>query len=456
MDDASGAYAYFIDSDIPSRSAEDTSFMYRWSGSLVEQNYPDSLLNDSVFYYSYVYGNEPVLPRLMLRVEDSLSGCVGNATYNILKIDVENDNVCEKDVATYHVYYLPDEYKDSLRAEYKKTPLDDWEYVRAKRDEGVMLYHIYQAYWANAGDYIVDVDLDESVEIPYTLIIGANVEQKVVSYPDVNIKGPIDVCVGSEKDYQVHSSADDGTITWSLSSSKIEAKNELTVLDLDGSNVSVFWGTAGVDTLSAIVDNGCPGTDVKYVTVHDNPVASFAYAPVSDIYVGAEVVFSNKSVPAENESELNFYWDFVGEDIFVSEQENPTYVYQDLGTYPAQLIVEDRKWGCLDTAIVEVAVTANPQCQLNYPNTIIPEHENPEVRSFASDDDRIGVLQEGYSLKIFNRWGALLWETTDLLERWDGTYQGEYVKQDDYIFHSTYKCENGKVVTQNGDVTVLR
>lgn len=42
-------------------------------------------------------------------------------------------------------------------------------------------------------------------------------------------------------------------------------------------------------------------------------------------------------------------------------------------------------------------------------------------------------------LRVFDRWGGLLFETTDLTMGWDGTYAGELVKNDMYVWRMTYK-----------------
>ena len=67
---------------------------------------------------------------------------------------------------------------------------------------------------------------------------------------------------------------------------------------------------------------------------------------------------------------------------------------------------------------------------------------------------------KGYHLMIFNRWGELLFETYDYTNLWDGTYQGQKVQEDVYVWKCDYKVEelDKKIVkkTEIGRVTVIR
>ena len=67
---------------------------------------------------------------------------------------------------------------------------------------------------------------------------------------------------------------------------------------------------------------------------------------------------------------------------------------------------------------------------------------------------------KGYHLMIFNRWGELLFETYDDSNLWDGTYEGQKVQEDVYVWKCDYQVEelDKKIVkkTEIGRVTVLR
>lgn len=74
----------------------------------------------------------------------------------------------------------------------------------------------------------------------------------------------------------------------------------------------------------------------------------------------------------------------------------------------------------------------------------------------------VGKSIASIHLWVFDRWGELLYETDDLAMGWDGTYRGEVVKNDMYVWRMTYKFytdEEGTIgmeQQQMGQVQVLR
>ncbi len=60
-----------------------------------------------------------------------------------------------------------------------------------------------------------------------------------------------------------------------------------------------------------------------------------------------------------------------------------------------------------------------------------------------------------YLFQIYNRWGQLIFETTDKLAGWDGTYKGAYVQQGVYIYKFQYRDVFGNSVNRQGTVTVI-
>jgi gliding motility-associated-like protein len=59
-------------------------------------------------------------------------------------------------------------------------------------------------------------------------------------------------------------------------------------------------------------------------------------------------------------------------------------------------------------------------------------------------------------LKIFDRWGELVFETTDRSEGWDATYKGKPVDPDVYVYWLEVTCGDGQEFFKKGNVTVIR
>lgn len=108
---------------------------------------------------------------------------------------------------------------------------------------------------------------------------------------------------------------------------------------------------------------------------------------------------------------------------------------------------------CFKSASVEVN-TYDFACdgRLVYvPNAFSPngdgENDILYVRTLVTD----GVL-----LRIFNRWGELVFETTDKNLGWDGTYNGKLLDPDVYDYYVRAICVDGQEYEHKGNITLLR
>jgi len=63
-----------------------------------------------------------------------------------------------------------------------------------------------------------------------------------------------------------------------------------------------------------------------------------------------------------------------------------------------------------------------------------------------------------YRLSIYNRWGQLIFETSDINTGWDGTYQGKPVEQGTYVYKIVYTASSTGTEPQSvaGNVMVVR
>lgn len=59
-------------------------------------------------------------------------------------------------------------------------------------------------------------------------------------------------------------------------------------------------------------------------------------------------------------------------------------------------------------------------------------------------------------LKVFDRWGELVFATEDQGKSWDGTYKGRPVDPAVYVYWLTVKCRDGQDFFHKGNVTVIR
>ncbi|MCK9291300.1 MAG: gliding motility-associated C-terminal domain-containing protein [Bacteroidales bacterium] len=87
------------------------------------------------------------------------------------------------------------------------------------------------------------------------------------------------------------------------------------------------------------------------------------------------------------------------------------------------------------------------------PNAFNPHSQIIQNRSFKP----VQLLHSTqYHLKIYNRWGALIWESKNPLEGWDGTNQeGKLYPADTYVYQLQFIGKGGTVQQKNGSVSLV-
>ena len=120
-------------------------------------------------------------------------------------------------------------------------------------------------------------------------------------------------------------------------------------------------------------------------------------------------------------------------------------VYQ-AGEY--YVYVEDQN-GCSDISNV-VNVNEVPRTELYVPNSFTP---NADMHNelFVVYGENIKT----YSMKIFDRWGDLLFESEDIQKYWDGYFMGEKVEQGKYLYHIEIVGEDNVLFTKSGIINLI-
>ena len=70
-------------------------------------------------------------------------------------------------------------------------------------------------------------------------------------------------------------------------------------------------------------------------------------------------------------------------------------------------------------------------------------------------------LDRAKILRIFNRWGEVVFEKYDMPVNvasagWDGTSKGKKADAGVYIYQLEIYCKNGELLTYNGNITLIR
>lgn len=192
------------------------------------------------------------------------------------------------------------------------------------------------------------------------------------------------------------------------------------------------------------------------------PTAAFTASPWVTNIDEPVVAFDDQSVGTIT----NYEWLFG--DGGTSATMDPSHEYMDLGTFMVELTVEDQN-GC--TARVTHPVTIEPVYDVVIPTAFTPNPNGPGgpgggsgggggnwVTGDLSNDVFYPFVRfvDEFRMRVFNRWGELIFESTDLSVGWDGYYRGELSPQDVYVVQTWFKFVDGKKVEKLSDLTLFR
>lgn len=93
---------------------------------------------------------------------------------------------------------------------------------------------------------------------------------------------------------------------------------------------------------------------------------------------------------------------------------------------------------------------------LKDPNIFHPTAFTPNGDNLNDVFTVFGQYVVGFEMKIFNRWGELLYTTDDILGGWDGTFRGMDMPEGTYTFIAHITDRAGRTFKRSGSVLLLR
>ncbi|TAE59492.1 MAG: hypothetical protein EAZ89_02440, partial [Bacteroidetes bacterium] len=249
------------------------------------------------------------------------------------------------------------------------------------------------------------------------------VRVSVVERPVTTVTGVNRTCVGGS----IELTASGGTsYVWSTG-------DTTAVIRVTPAQSTTYIATAYIGQCA-----GTPDTitiDVRF----DYPVASFTADPVQG-FAPQEITLVNTSTGSST-----YLWNFGFGG--TSTEETPRLVYPVAGEYTITLIAYSGG-GCPDTATQTVRLE---NVTLHVPSGFTP---NGDAINEAFLVGYYGI--RSLNVRIYSRWGILVYESDEPDFRWDGTYKGSPVPEGVYVYHITGVGENNLNYERNGTVTVVR
>lgn len=231
--------------------------------------------------------------------------------------------------------------------------------------------------------------------------------------------------------------------SWVLESPNLGVlENGLYTTEIPGNNV------ISVNLLVGDEFQQCAATNQINATGWPNPVSTFTINP-SVIPEDAPIVeLINQSAGA-----TSFLW--FNDNSFIGDSEDLTWTFDYFQPAVYEICLEvENQFGCLDTSCRTVSVYK--VIQIRVPNAFSPNGD-------GINDDFYPVFENGelvkeYELKIFNRWGKVIFQTDHIDNHWVGNYDnGEYYSPDGvYTWEINFVGKNNEVNNIVGHLVLMR
>jgi gliding motility-associated-like protein len=115
------------------------------------------------------------------------------------------------------------------------------------------------------------------------------------------------------------------------------------------------------------------------------------------------------------------------------------------------VVVSDGVCSRMDSVRVEVYELRCEEPDIFIPDAFTPNGDGNNDVLFVR-----GRHIRDLELKVFDRWGEVVFATTDQAKGWDATYKGRPVDPAVYVYWLTAHCIDGQEFFKKGNVTVIR
>lgn len=208
----------------------------------------------------------------------------------------------------------------------------------------------------------------------------------------------------------------------------------------------IFESTFYDVSLRTVSDNGCVSELVMddMIEVFPTPYAEFDWSPDSISMFDPRVFFEDGSYGADFWS-----WEF-GDPLnnATSNLSDPTYEYLQHGDYDIILTVSNN-YGCQDSTLRKLTIYSDYRFYV--PNAFTP---NSDDRNELFSGKGVGFSE--YSMQIYDRWGKLIFESSDPDYKWDGTTNGKISPQGMYNYRFNVRDMNLNWHQYTGEVYLIR
>ncbi len=291
-------------------------------------------------------------------------------------------------------------------------------------------------------DQNIELVVNDGCDIPNT---DGLVIMDVQAFPDPSFTTMDDsLCIGEQAEFIRDAVDESVTCLWTFDDGSV-------LSDCDGISFAFFGSGYQSVELSSSTSAGCSNTFKQDSALYVVPDAIASFEAIADqgTIFDPEIIFIN-----ESENAAEYLWDFG--DGEVSREESPIHYYPSAvsGFYPACLAAYNYL-GCVDTTCYLIEI--EPEFLLSAPTAFTPDDDGLNDYFVPVFND---IKLAEYSLQIFDRFGAIVFESKDQFERWNGggSAESNYYSADAVYFYRVVTREMNRSEKREffGQLTLIR
>jgi gliding motility-associated-like protein len=181
-------------------------------------------------------------------------------------------------------------------------------------------------------------------------------------------------------------------------------------------------------------------TATHTITLYQAPIAGFN-AP-DTVLLGSAITFMENSLYYEH-----LTWSFGDSSALDTDENDPVHTYQKPGFMDVCITATNGK--CADSLCKDIYVNFVPL--IGVPNAFSPNGDGINDVLFVEGQ---GITDMTFI--IYNRWGQKVFESHDINQGWDGTFNGVMQEVDAYAYTLQATFVNGQSVSKKGNITLLK
>jgi len=232
----------------------------------------------------------------------------------------------------------------------------------------------------------------------------------------------------------------DGIDTWKWRFNTTEINTQTHTIDFTSSSTN---------NISLVVSNGtCSDTSILQLITNNLVKANFT---VEDSILCPEDLLKIVNTSTGLIDKWQWHYDVLGTTL---QKDPPPFQFPNINlekNYRVKLVASNLAMRCNDST--EKIIRVLDHCLIEVPNAFTPNNDG--LNDWFSPHNALKA--NNYHFRIFNRWGQLVFETRNWMDKWDGRINGQPQAAGVYVWALSYTYrDTGTPVFKKGTVTLIK